>query len=196
MRRREFLGLFAPAAVSPARAWQAPPAPGRIRITDVRLVRLRTVREAGVLEPAWNPGGQMRITVGGGSFTEIRTDQGLAGIGPGMAEELLPAVKAQLVGKDPFDIEEHSARLRYYARGTAYRGSACADIAVAHLHLVAAWAHAPYLEVLHDPPVGDYRHAFAIFQNPPLVDKDGTIALPQAPGLGVEIDPGLIERAA
>jgi L-alanine-DL-glutamate epimerase-like enolase superfamily enzyme len=403
MRRREFLGLFAPAAVSPARAWQAPPGPGRIRITDVRLVRLRTVREAGVLEPAWNPGGQMRITVGGGSFTEIRTDQGLAGIGPGMAEELLPAVKAQLVGKDPFDIEEHSARLRYYARGTAYRGSACADIAlwdligkacgqplyklfgggkervtayasmillstpeerarqaerlagegwkaiklrlhhesvrgdirtveavrkavgdrmvimadanqaqsggnwqpgvlwdlrravetarelerlgcywleeplpryafdqlaelnrrvdipiaggennaglhefrqmleqgvydilqpeclvaegitglrkigtmaelfgkrvvphnggryigvVAHLHLVAAWAHAPYLEVLHDPPVGDYRHAFAIFQNPPLVDKDGTIALPQAPGLGVEIDPGLIERAA
>jgi L-alanine-DL-glutamate epimerase-like enolase superfamily enzyme len=403
MNRRKFLEAFSAAAVLPARAWQAPPRPGRIRITDVRVVRLRTLREAGVLEPAWNPGGEMRFTVGGGSFTEIRTDQGLTGIGPGMAEDLLPAVKAQLVGKDPFDIEQHSARLRYYARGVAYRGSACADIAlwdvigkacgqplyklfgggkdrvpayasmivlstpeeraqmagrlleegwkaiklrlhhealpddirtveavrkavgdrmvimtdanqaqssgnwqpgvvwdlrravetarqlellgcywleeplaryafdqlaelnrrveipiaggennaglhefrqmvelgvydilqpeslvtegitglrkigalaelfgkrvvphhggrnigtVAHLHLVAAWPHAPYLELLHDPPVGDYRHAFAIFQNPPLVDREGMIAVPQGPGLGVEIDPGLIERAA
>lgn len=401
MKRREFLRAFWPAAL-PARTWQAPARPGRMKITDVRLVRLRTLREAGVLEPAWNPGGQMRIMVGGGSFTEIRTDQGLTGIGPGMAEELVPAVKAQLVDKDPFDIEEHSARLRYYARGAAYRGSACADIAlwdlvgkacgqplyklfgggkervmayaslillstpeergrlaerllaegwraiklrlhhaslrddirtveavrkavgermvimtdanqaqssgnwqpgvlwdlrravetarelerlgcywleeplpryafdqlaelnrrveiaiaggennvglhefrqmvelgvydvlqpeslvtegitglrkigvlaelfgkrvvphhggrnigtVAHLHLVAAWPHAPYLELLHDPPVGDYRHAFTIFKNPPLVDSDGMIAVPQAPGLGVEIDPALIERA-
>lgn len=403
IERREFLRAFWPAALLPVCAGQAPPRPGRIKITDVRLVRLKTVREAGVLQPAWNPGGQMRITVGGGSITEIRTDQGLTGIGPGMAEDLLPAVKAQLAGKDPFDIEEHSARLRYYARGAAYRGSACADIAlwdligkacgqplyklfgggkdrvaayaslivlstpeerarmarrlleegwkaikvrlhhdsmrddirtveavrkavgermaimtdanqaqssgnwqpgvlwdlrravetarelerlgcfwleeplaryafdqlaelnrrveipiaggennaglhefrqmielgvydilqpeslvtegitglrkigamaelfgkrivphhggrsvgaVAHLHLVAAWAHAPYVELLHDPPIGDYRHAFAIFKNPPLVDTDGMVAVPQGPGLGVEIDPGLIERAA
>ncbi len=402
MRRRDWLRTFGMAALAPALAAQPPRRPGRIKITDVRVVRLRVLREAGVLEPAWNPGGEMRITVGGGSVTEIHTDQGLVGIGPGMAEDLIAAVKAQLVGKDPFDIEQHSARFRYYARGAAYRGSACADIAlwdligkacgqplyklfgggkervtayasmivlstpeerarlaeqlvsegwkaiklrlhhaslrddigtveavrkavgermvimtdanqaqssgnwqpgvlwdlrravetarelerlgcywleeplprfafdqlaelnrrveiaiaggennaglhefrqmveqgvydvlnpeclvvegitglrkigalaelfgkrvvphnggryigvVAHLHLVAAWAHAPYLEILHDPPVGDYRHAFAIFKNPPLVASDGTIALPQAPGLGVEIDPALIEQA-
>jgi L-alanine-DL-glutamate epimerase-like enolase superfamily enzyme len=64
---------------------------------------------------------------------------------------------------------------------------------IAHLHLVAAWTHAPYFEMLHDPPVGDYRHQFAIFKNPPLVDKSGELAMPQGPGLGIEIDPSMIE---
>ncbi|MFH1568392.1 MAG: enolase C-terminal domain-like protein, partial [Gemmatimonadota bacterium] len=64
---------------------------------------------------------------------------------------------------------------------------------VAHLHLVAAWAHAPYLELLHDPPVGDYRHGFSILAEPLTVDADGCVAVPQGPGLGVEIDPSLIE---
>ena len=63
---------------------------------------------------------------------------------------------------------------------------------VAHLHLVASWPHSPYLEMLHDPPVGDYRHAFAIFKEPPVVDGDGEIRPPAGPGLGVEIDPELI----
>lgn len=401
MERRDFLRASWPFALVPPLAGQVPSRPGRMKITDVRVVRLRTVREVGAIEPAWNPGGEMRVTVGGGSYTEVRTDQGLTGIGPGMAEDLLPAVKAQLVGKDPFDIEQHAARLRYYARGLPYRGSACVDVAlwdligkacgqplykllggakervmayasmvklstpeerarlaeqllgegwkaiklrlhhdsmredirtveavrqavegrmvimtdanqaqssgnwqpgvlwdlrraietarelerldcywleeplprfafeqlaelnrrveipiaggennaglhefrqmlelgvydilqpeclvaegitglrkigamaelfgrrvvphnggryigvVAHLHLVASWPHASHLEVLHDPPIGDYRHAFAIFQNPPLVEKDGAITMPQGPGLGVEIDPGLVER--
>ena len=38
--------------------------------------------------------------------------------------------KAQLIGKDPFDIETHSSRLRYYAGGAAYRGTAGVDIAL------------------------------------------------------------------
>jgi L-alanine-DL-glutamate epimerase-like enolase superfamily enzyme len=46
---------------------------------------------------------------------------------------------------------------------------------------------------LHDPPVGDYRHNWAIFKNPPVIEK-GEIRMPQAPGLGVEIDPGLIQK--
>lgn len=62
---------------------------------------------------------------------------------------------------------------------------------VAHLHLTAAWAHAPYLELLHDPPAGDYRHAFSILRDPPVVDAEGYVAVPQGPGLGVEIDPDL-----
>ena len=62
---------------------------------------------------------------------------------------------------------------------------------VAHLHLVASWPHAPYEELLHDPPIADYRHRFSIMKNPPLVGSDGFIPMPQGPGLGVEIDPAL-----
>jgi L-alanine-DL-glutamate epimerase-like enolase superfamily enzyme len=373
----------------------------RLKIADVRIVRLKTIREAGSLEPAWNPGGRMVFREGGGSFVEIHTDQGLVGIGPAMGPELLAAVKEQLIGKDPFDTEQHMARLRYYASGTSYRGSASVDIALwdligkacnqplyklwggarekvpayasmiqlstpeerarlasdllsqgwkaiklrlhhpslredvrtveavrkavgdkmeimtdanqaqssgnwqpgvlwdfrravetarelqqmncywleeplpryafdrlaelnqlvelpiaggennrgiheflqmlrdgvydilqpeslvtegitalrkigvlaeafgkrvvphhgggnlgtlAHLHLVASWPHAPYLELLNDPPIGSYRHGFSILQDPPLVDTEGHLDLPQRPGLGVEINRDLIDR--
>jgi D-galactarolactone cycloisomerase len=63
---------------------------------------------------------------------------------------------------------------------------------IATLHLVASWPHAPYWELLHDPPVGSYENRFAIFQDPPKVGKDGWIDVPRGPGLGVEIDPSLI----
>jgi L-alanine-DL-glutamate epimerase-like enolase superfamily enzyme len=398
MLRRDFLAAFS--AALPAFAQQRA---GRAKITEVRLLNLRLVRDAGTLEPAWNKGGSMRFTVGGGSVLEIRTDQGLAGIGPGIDPALLEPVKAQLIGQDPFDTERHSARLRYYAQGASYRGGACVDIAlwdlvgkacgqplyklfgggkdrvipyasmivlgtpeeranqarqlsqqgwkaiklrlhhesmrddlrtvesvkqatggamtimvdanqaqssanwqpgllwdfrraletareleklgvywleepltryefpqiaelnrqvaipiaggennrglhefrqmceqgvydilqpeplvmegitglrkigalaeaharsivphhgggdigtIATLHLVASWPHAPYWELLHDPPVGSFENRFAIFKNPPRPDKDGLIAVPQGPGLGVEIDESLIQRSA
>lgn len=63
---------------------------------------------------------------------------------------------------------------------------------IAHLHLVASWPNAPFMELLHDPPIGDYRHKFSIFADPPEV-VDGVIPVPNGPGLGVEIDPDLIE---
>lgn len=63
---------------------------------------------------------------------------------------------------------------------------------IAHMHLVAAWSHAPYMELLHDPPVGNYRHRFAIMADPPNVDRDGYMSVPQGPGLGVEIDRALV----
>lgn len=411
MQRRHFLAalpalaaartLAAMPALAAARtlAAQAPPRPARLKITDVRVIPLKAIRQAGSLEPAWNPGGRMSFEVGGGSYVEVHTDQGLVGIGPGMDPALLPPVKAQLAGKDPFDTEQHAARLRYYAAGTSYRGSASVDIAlwdligkacgqplyklwggakekvpayasmiqlsapeerarlaaqlaaggwkaiklrlhhpgikedirtvelvrkavgdnmeimvdanqaqssgnwqpgvlwdfrralesarelerlncywleeplpryafdrlaelnrlvavplaggennrgmheflamlregvydilqpesmvmegitalrkigvlaeafgkqvvphhgggnlgtVAHLHLIASWPHAPFLELLHDPPVGDYRHRFTVMQDPPLVDKEGYVHLPQRPGLGVEINRDLI----
>jgi D-galactarolactone cycloisomerase len=363
---------------------------------------LKTVREAGSLEPAWDPGGRMTFRVGGGTYLEIHTDQGLVGIGPAMDASLLPIVNEQLAGKDPFDVETHAARLQYYGRGHARRGTAAVDIAlwdligkatgrplyklwggakervlpyastiqisiperaaslaaelldegwkavklrlhhetleedvrtakavhaevgdrmeimadanqaqspgtwqpgvqwdlgravatareleqlrcywleeplpryafdllgelnrlvelpiaggennsglheftwmlergvydilqpdslvsggvtelrkigalaesfgkrvvphhgggaigtIAHLHLVASWPHAPYLELLHEPPIGSYRHRFAIFRDPPTVDATGHMSLPQGPGLGVEIDPDLIASA-
>jgi D-galactarolactone cycloisomerase len=58
---------------------------------------------------------------------------------------------------------------------------------IAHLHLIASWRHAPYVELLHDPPIGSYQHKFSIMENAPVVDADGSIPVPQGPGLGVEI---------
>jgi L-alanine-DL-glutamate epimerase-like enolase superfamily enzyme len=373
----------------------------RTKVTDVRLLSLKTAAEVGSLEPAWDPGRQMTFRIGGGKYLEIHTDQGLVGIGPAIDGKLLPCVAEQLVGNDPFDIEQHAARLRYYAGGRSRRGSAGVDVAlwdligkaaglplyrlwgadkekvrvyastiqlstadkapqlatalleegwtaiklrlhhstleedirtveavraaisdrmeimvdanqaqssgdwqpgvqwdfnravltarelerlrcawleeplsrysfdllarlsdlvdlpiaggenncglhefkwmlelgaydilqpdclvsdgitgvrkiaalaqtfnrvivphhgggaigtIAHLHLVASLPHAPYLELLHDPPIGSYRHRFAVFKNPPVVDRTGCMSVPQAPGLGVEIDPDLVAR--
>mgnify|MGYP001188170781 FL=1 len=65
---------------------------------------------------------------------------------------------------------------------------------IAHLHLVASWQHAPFLEVLHDPPIGDYLHGFSVMENPPVVESEGFINVPKGPGLGVEIDRSLIKN--
>jgi D-galactarolactone cycloisomerase len=386
--------------IGPPTGLEAPPA--RLRVTQVRLVPLKTVGEAGSLEPAWDAGGRMRFQVGGGKYLEVHTDQGLVGIGPAMDARLLPTVNEQLAGKDPFDIETHAARLQYYGGRRAGRGTAGVDIAlwdligkacgqplyklwgggkekvlvyasmiqlstperaallaaelleegwkavklrlhhetldedlrtveavraevgdrmeimadanqaqssgtwqpgvrwdlgravatsrglerlrccwleeplpryafdllgelkrrvelpiaggennaglhefrwmlergvydivqpdsrvsggitelrkvgalaeafgkhvvphhggggigtIAHLHLVASWPHAPYVELLHEPPVGSYRHRLGVFRNPPVVDRTGYMKLPEGPGLGVEIDPDLIAGA-
>ncbi len=63
---------------------------------------------------------------------------------------------------------------------------------IAHLHLVASWPHAPFMELLHDPPTGDYRHRFAMFANPPEV-LNGRMGVPDGPGLGVDINPDMID---
>jgi hypothetical protein len=38
----------------------------RIQIVDIKLLTMRVVEEVGVLEPAWNVGGQMKMQRGGG----------------------------------------------------------------------------------------------------------------------------------
>ena len=371
----------------------------RLKIIDIRVRELRTIREVGSIEPAWDPGGSMSFSVGGGSFVEIQTDQGLTGIGPDVEPSIASIAREHLVGRDPFDVERHASVLQYFAPNVAYRGVAGVDIAlwdligkacgqplyklwggdqgsvapyasliklstpeeraelavdlanqgwkaiklrlhhlsmredietveavrravgdtmtimvdanqaqssgdwqpgvrwdfrravetarelqrlncywleeplgryafpelaelrrrvelpiaggennpgvheftqildagaydvlqpeslvlggitslrkigalaeayrkrivphhgggglgvIAHLHLVASWPHAPYLELLHDPPVADYRHRFAIMEDPPLVGDDGLVPVPEGPGLGVEIDGELI----
>lgn len=108
MRRREFLGATS-LALLPA-AQSAP----RLKITDIRLVPLKTIRETGSMEPAWNPGTKSTYRIGGGSIIEIQTDQGLTGIGPGMEPASINAAKTRLVGQDPFDIEQLAGPLRYY----------------------------------------------------------------------------------
>jgi D-galactarolactone cycloisomerase len=373
----------------------------RVKITDIKLLVLRKIRDAGWLEPAWDVGRRMEFTEGGGTVIEVHTDAGIVGIGPGVDPALLPALRQRLIGQDPFDTERHLAVLRYYASGMPYRGVAGVDIAlwdvigkicgqplyklwgggkdkvpayasmvalstpeeradlahqladegwqaiklrihhptmakdietvervrdavgdrmtimvdanqaqssgnwqpgilwdyrraletareldrlgvywleeplprfafrdlarinnevglplaggennrgihefvqmvelnvydilqpegmvmggltelrkigvlaelhgkkivphhggrglgtVAHLHLVASWAHSPYLETLHDPPIGDYQTGFSILQEPLRIDSEGFIAVPQAPGLGVDIRRDLVEQ--
>jgi L-alanine-DL-glutamate epimerase-like enolase superfamily enzyme len=58
---------------------------------------------------------------------------------------------------------------------------------ICDLHLVASWPNAPYLEIFNDKPIGNYEHPFAIFENAPVLDKDGYFQLPQGPGLGITI---------
>jgi len=64
---------------------------------------------------------------------------------------------------------------------------------IAHLHAIASLPHAPWIEILHDPPVAPYTNGFAIMEDPPLVDKEGYLNLPQGPGLGVIINRDFID---
>jgi L-alanine-DL-glutamate epimerase-like enolase superfamily enzyme len=400
MNRRSFVASLGPLALGPALgAPKAVRSAGRMKVTEVRNVRLKLVKDLGTLEPAWTPGYTLDFRVGGGAFLEVRTDQGLVGIGPAVDPTLVPLVQKALVGKDPFDTEQHSAFLSYEGAGERYDGAANVDIAlwdlvgkacgqpiykllgggrdkvgtyaamiklstpeeradkaaeladqgwkaiklrlhfptmkedvavveavrarigdrmqimtdanqaenpgrwqpgplwdfrraletarelerlkcawleeplprftfeqhaelrskvsipiaggennfyvhefhwmlqkgvfdiiqpevmlaggftglrkigvlaeifdrqltphvaigdigsIAALHLVASWRRGNMLELDHDPPIGDYRKRFAIFRNPPAVDSEGNITVPQGPGLGVDIDPDLI----
>jgi L-alanine-DL-glutamate epimerase-like enolase superfamily enzyme len=101
-----------------------------MKITGLRVRRLKLIKEAGTLEPAWNPGATAAFRAGGGSFLELTTDQGLSGIGPGIDPALIPAFEAKLKGKDPFDTDQHMVLLRYDAAGGVYRGPAQVDIAL------------------------------------------------------------------
>jgi L-alanine-DL-glutamate epimerase-like enolase superfamily enzyme len=112
--RRDFLKTVPTVAM--ASALQAAP---RLKVTDVRLVPLKVLRETGKMEAAWNPGVSTMRRVGGGAYLEIHTDQGLIGIGPDMGVGAIEGTKAQLVGKDPFDIERLAGPLRYYVGGRA-----------------------------------------------------------------------------
>ena len=58
---------------------------------------------------------------------------------------------------------------------------------ICDLHLVASWPNAPYLEIFNDAPIGNYEHPFAMFENPPVLDKNGYFKVPDGPGLGITI---------
>ena len=122
LQRRAFLKtLPALAAVPRLRG-------ARIKITDVRIVPLRTIKDLGSY-PDWL-GNPRSIRIGGGAIVEVHSDQGITGIGPDMAPTLLPAVKTLLTGADPFDVDLHSERLYGIQAGTGYRGTAGVEIAL------------------------------------------------------------------
>jgi L-alanine-DL-glutamate epimerase-like enolase superfamily enzyme len=120
MQRRDFLKSAPLAMLMPQLSSLMPQLHSAVRfkITDIRIVNLKVVRETGKIEAAWNPGTVITERIGGGSVTEIHSDQGLSGIGPGMDPASLDAAKSQLIGKDPFDIERLAGPLRYYVGGS------------------------------------------------------------------------------
>ena len=63
---------------------------------------------------------------------------------------------------------------------------------IAHMHLVASWRHARFMELLDDPPIGDYTNNISIMANAPEIDSAGFMPVPKRPGLGIEIDSELI----
>jgi len=112
--RRTFLSTVAAAAVVPLMtetpAWaRAQQSAGRIKITDLKLQRIRLEKDWGSYEDY--VGNRRGGRTGGGAITEIYTDQGLIGVGPGLNPAALDAVKGYLVGKDPFDVNRHMALL-------------------------------------------------------------------------------------
>ncbi len=114
MRRRDFL-MSIPLAVLMPQLRSAVP----LKITGIRIVNLKVVRETGKMEAAWDPGTVTTWRIGGGSIVEIQTDQGISGIGPGIDPTLLAAAKSQLIGRDPFSIEQLAGPLRYYVGGNS-----------------------------------------------------------------------------
>ncbi|MES1257765.1 MAG: mandelate racemase/muconate lactonizing enzyme family protein [Acidobacteriota bacterium] len=66
---------------------------------------------------------------------------------------------------------------------------------ICDLHLVASWPNAPYLEIFNDDPIGNYEHPFAMFENPPVLDKNGYFRVPDGPGLGITIRKEFFEAA-
>ncbi len=68
---------------------------------------------------------------------------------------------------------------------------------VAHLHLCAAIPNCPFVEVFHDTP-GMSSDAFQWYLAEPirLDPADGCMAVPQRPGLGVELDEEKLRRYA
>ncbi|MEO6080373.1 MAG: mandelate racemase/muconate lactonizing enzyme family protein [Steroidobacteraceae bacterium] len=95
-----------------------------IKITDVRIVPLRVIKEVGSLVDF--AGGTRSYRLGGGSFVEVHTDQGLIGIGPPVTEADLPRLKTLVVGQDPFNIEVLATRLI----ATNLRGGPSVEIAL------------------------------------------------------------------
>jgi len=119
MDRRTVLATLAasiPAFALPGTLWAQSATP-RLRITDIKVARLRVVRDLGVYESRFHsPPARFPARVGGFTMTEIYTDQGPVGIGPGISPEQLDLAKSRLIGRDPFDIGLHARWLQVQGR--------------------------------------------------------------------------------
>jgi len=65
---------------------------------------------------------------------------------------------------------------------------------VANLHCAAAGRIVPYIEFPYDPPNWLPEHRDFLFREPITIDAEGYIAMPQGPGLGIELDEGKVAK--
>lgn len=113
MKRRHFLAGLGVAMAPVAFPHLLMAQTGRMRITDIRVHRMKVLREKGRMEAAWAPGTSFTRVEGGGTVTEILTDQGISGIAPGVSPSSIAQMKRLLVGQDPFDTERLGHQMRY-----------------------------------------------------------------------------------
>jgi L-alanine-DL-glutamate epimerase-like enolase superfamily enzyme len=84
-----------------------------VKITDVEMISLAGPPLPSVIRPAWSPG--ITRSRWGGTIVKVHTDEGIVGIGApgyGASSVFESWVKPQLIGKDPFAIEQHARMLR------------------------------------------------------------------------------------
>jgi L-alanine-DL-glutamate epimerase-like enolase superfamily enzyme len=145
MLRRDFFKAL-PALTGLALALPRTAGAAKFKITDIRLQKVRLVRDKGIVPRrvgAGNAGG-LPVQIGGFTFTEVLTDQGLVGVGPGIHPGDLRAAKTLLVGRDPWDINELSAALfRRASVGTDNYGFWGAPIEMALWDLLGKIADQP-----------------------------------------------------
>lgn len=101
-----------------------------MKIKEVNLIKTELINTIGEIEPAWNQGTYMKFDVGGNTFTEIITDEGISGYGPAVSESILNQIKNYLIGKDPLTINQHFNELNYQVSFTPYQGITGIDIAL------------------------------------------------------------------
>lgn len=124
MLRRSFVAALPALVLSPYIARAALGASASI--TEIRNVGLKVERELGRLPSEFMQGMASTYAIGGGAITEIVTDQGAVGIGPGVDAATLASATTMLVGQDPLNIRELAARLQ--RRGD--RAAAALEIAL------------------------------------------------------------------
>ena len=67
---------------------------------------------------------------------------------------------------------------------------------LANLHVAAGVGGGPYLEFPYDPPGWTPQRRDFFLARPVTVEADGTVAVPDAPGLGAEVDEDAVARWA
>jgi L-alanine-DL-glutamate epimerase-like enolase superfamily enzyme len=64
----------------------------------------------------------------------------------------------------------------------------------AGLHVAGSVSNCPFIEYCYDPPRWHYKIRDMMMAEPIKVDSEGYVHVPKGPGLGVEVNLGLIER--
>jgi len=67
---------------------------------------------------------------------------------------------------------------------------------LANLHVAAGVGGGPYLEFPYDPPGWTPQRRDFFLAEPVRIDADGTVRVPERPGLGAEIDEAVVARLA